>query len=406
MTRAEVAKKFLDLYLDKGNLTIVASPGLGKTKISFDIILATDCKTILYSSPSLNLKNNLEAEFVKHNFPKENYALEITSIQTAYKYVGKEYDLLVLDEAHQCISNEYKKLLLHNNFKHILFLTATPEDYKEEKKVIYDTYAPIYWRYLDSEKDGIVNKVKVIHYAYELTNDFTKEIKTKKWGKSSKFKVGELEHYEYLNKQIVKGRIMMNEIGSENFYLDSFAWLNKSNAPSDAHYTAALLYNRAVANRKKFLLNLESTKHLAKDIIKLILLADKNNKVLFFAEEIKYLQEINDNVYYAENPNKDLLYNNFMKGYIRSLGASKGLNVGLNMVGVNHLLFVNYVGSSTTGEQRAGRGRRLNVNELATLIILHPLNTQFDTWYENMMKLMTVEDIVHVHSIDELKRII
>lgn len=402
MMRDPIVNKFVELYKKHGNLTVVAGPGTGKTFISFQIILTIkNCKTILFCSPGVLLEKNLMDEVAKHNFPIENYDVEIATIKTAYKYVGKQYDLLVLDEAHACISDEYKNLLLNNTFNHIVFLTATPEDYKPEKAEIYKKYAPIYWRYFDSEKDGIVNKVRLIHFMYELNNDIKLTKKYRKNGKSLEFKVGELAQYEYLNKQVVKGRIMMANLGSEDFYSDSFKWLNKANAPSDEHYKAGFLYNTALRSRKKFLLNLESSKLYAKQVIDAIL-TNPNNKVLFFAEEIEYCKQINSNVYYADNPNKLALYESFMRGDIRCLGASKGLNVGLNMKGVNNLLFVNYVGSSTTGEQRLGRARRLPVDQQGTLIVFHPINTQYDSWYVNMMEKMTVTDVVHVDNMNDL----
>ena len=80
---------------------------------------------------------------------------------------------------------EYGQLLINAKELNIttIGLTGTPDDRKKDKFLFYQKYCPIVYRYLDSAKDGIVNKRKYIVFEYELDDimQTTVTTKTKSW---------------------------------------------------------------------------------------------------------------------------------------------------------------------------------------------------------------------------------
>ena len=75
----------------------------------------------------------------------------------------------------------------------IVGLTGTPADDDKIKAKLYTKYAPIRFSYLDSAKDGLINKRRYIIYEYELNNNY--KILT---GSSKKqWLEGELKAYTY-----------------------------------------------------------------------------------------------------------------------------------------------------------------------------------------------------------------
>jgi superfamily II DNA or RNA helicase len=208
MTREEKQQELIKIGVENKRCTLVASTGLGKTYIALEIIKQLKPKTVLWVGPSANLEENVKKEIVKWNF-NEEVDLQIKTIQLAYKFENQYYDLLIGDESHTIVTEEYSKLLLNNNFNNIIFLTATPEDYKEEKRLLYEKYAPIKVRYSNSEEDGFTNKIQIYHFTYDLTDNFKFKIEYRKGKEVKSFNKGELTHYDYLNSQIVKGRILI-----------------------------------------------------------------------------------------------------------------------------------------------------------------------------------------------------
>ena len=100
--------------------------------------------------------------------------ITIECINTSYKQIDREYDLMILDEVHQYLSEEFKKV--HEiKAKKVLALTATLPSHDEEKtQLLLDTYPICFQRTLADGIDlGLVNPFLV----YNLAVSFTKREK-------------------------------------------------------------------------------------------------------------------------------------------------------------------------------------------------------------------------------------
>ena len=174
------------------------------------------------------------------------------NIQSCYKLIGEEFDLVVLDEAHLIFTPEYSNLLANNSFAYKIGLTATPDTKGRDKDIkvaLYAKYCPIIYEFTDGEKHGIVNNTKIVVIDHFLTNDYKITGGTKK----NPFLVGELQQYSYLCTQLEKGQKLMGAVGSTDFFTDASEWFWNGNGDARQAY-AARTYLTAVTQRRNLLL--------------------------------------------------------------------------------------------------------------------------------------------------------
>mgnify|MGYP001078522965 CR=1 FL=1 len=407
-TREQVQQEALNALIRNNGGLIAMEVGTGKSKVAVDYIKHSKAKNILITSPRTNLKDNWFKEISKwttyifvHSFDDSKFFEDETlhkfrvvleNIQTCYKWSDelKKFDLIILDEIHVLATPEYGKLIQLAKSLNITMvgLTGTPELYKEEKRLFYEQYCPIVYQYFRSAEDGFVNKTKYIIYEHELNNA------DKIWAgtKKNRFQKGELEQYEYLSKALKQAQIGMMREGSENWFEDASEWGWKGNGTKGQKF-AAIKYLNAIKYRKEFLWNLTSTARIARSIADSIL-SNKENKVLIFSELTKQTDAISNYPVHSNISDKDnkITIDSFNQGIIRELGSVRSLQLGLNLVGANWAIFESYNGSPTGAKQSQGRLQRLDANDIAHVVIIRVVNTQYDTWFEGFTKLLKITD--------------
>lgn len=388
------------------NGTICLSTGTGKSKVAIDAIKEGNFKNILITSPRTNLKKNWKEELNKWGFANtsnenlfcENNKTPINiyreNIQTCYKWNREElenFDLIICDEIHTIVTEEYGKILFKADelLIPVIGLTATPDNEKEEKKEMYDAFCPIIYEYYDSAKDGLVNKRKYLVYTYDLTDDFQVITGTKK----KQWLVTEKKQYDYLSEQIKKGQRLMAATGSEDWFTDAANWFWKGQGDIEQK-NAARIYLQAIKYRKEFLWNLSSSATFALQI-KEAILKKPSNKVLLFSENIEQAKKLSlYNIHSKQDQviNEDLL-SQFDLGLIRELASVKSLILGLNINKANYIIQESFNSSNVNAKQKMGRSDRLDVDDIATVIWLVPKNTQAETWFNKAMKNVDADDV-------------
>lgn len=451
-TKEEFQKEGLRL-LQENNYTgtIVADTGASKSKIAIDAIKEGKFKSILITSPRTNLKDNWREELEKWKIKQYRIAIDPTevvpgfdklcwmyglniisiifeNIQTCYKWNKKQlqqFDLIIIDEVHS-IGQEYSAFITIAKELGIpcIGLTATPDKSNEFKRDVLYKMLPILIEYHSAEKDGLINKVNYIIYEHELSNDY----KVLTGNKTNKWYIGEKAQYEYLTEKYNYAKKLMFEQGASDYWNNALVWMKTGN-PSQKK--AGTEFFRAVNNRKNFLWNLTSTAEIAirmkrkilqDEIIDLALMKARsnnfhreillsklvNNKVLLFSELTPQASKLSGNVIHSnvgktakitQQLNEETL-RRFNSGEIRDLASVKSLTLGLNMIGVNWAIFESYSGSDVQGSQKKGRLHRLNVDEMANVIIIVVKGTQYESWFNNAFPFVKNPRIIR--SVDEL----
>jgi superfamily II DNA or RNA helicase len=422
LTREEIQKNAYEV-LEANNFTgtCVMSTGAGKTKVAIDVIKKNNFKNILITSPRTNLKENWRKELDKwnikeiHNSPwnyayGNGFSLKITieNIQTCYKWDIEEiqkFDLIIADEIHTIVTPEYSSILYKTSRLHIpiIGLTATPDDDKDDKSLLYEKYCPIVYTYLDAADDGLINKRRYITLTYELTDDFKVIVGTK----HKKWEVGEATQYAFLTEQIKKGQKLMASTGSQNWFGDAADWFWKGLGTTEQK-NAARVYLNAIKYRKEFLWNLTSSAKIANAAKDHIIKSDAKNKVLLFSELTTQADKLSAYSIHSkqdEDTNKKIL-DMFNSGEINTLSSVRSLTLGLNMVGANYAIMESYNSSSVDFTQKAGRTDRLDKDDIACVIWIVPINTQAEEWYKNAIKNIDKNEIEYVSTMNELYNLI
>lgn len=461
MTREEIQNQALkSLKNHNYNGVVVLSTGSGKSKCAIDAIKEGKFEHILITSPRTNLKENWKKELEKWGICKsEGYGadeteydiqcgprinIEIVNIQTAYKYSLEQiesFSLIIYDEIHTC-GEEYFNLIRNAKQMHVpvIGLTGTPNKSNEFKKDILYKELPIIYEYLDSAKDGIVNKTNYYKFEYELNDDY----KVLTGTKDKKWLVGEKTQYEYLEKQYALAKNLMFQQGADNYFTQSLIWMKSGDAYQKE---AGRKFFYAVKNRKDFLWNLASSVHIALKIKNKILgteavfLGDKigneilnfmskygveevlfgsynlkkenitaatTNKVLLFSELTQQAEKLSPYSIHSKTgetakktlEQNSLILDKFNKGEIRELSSCLSLTLGLNMNNVNWAIFESFSGSDTNAKQRGGRLQRLESNQFANAVVIVPKNTQSGSWFDSAFS--HIENIKVITNLNEI----
>lgn len=308
------------------NGAVLIATGTGKAKLIIDIIRYLQPKSALYLCDS---KENRDKSFPDQILQwGEPWMFEVTDrkcYKTAYKYVGKTYDLLIADEGDFALTPQYSKVFFKNNFKHKVLLTGTYEDRKLPllRKIVPLVYVK---NAKEAEKAGAINKSHYYFVSYELTN---------------------LENKRYLN------------------YNDEFKRL--LNLPDQARYK----YRIETLSRQRsiFLNNLDSSVQLTRDLIDNLLTVE-SNKVLVFAGCTEQADKISNYSYHTKSKKNYL--EDFNNGVIREFVVVGKIDRGVNLKGVNNIIFTMPARSSTKASQRVGRAKRLGKDEISHIFFLIP----------------------------------
>jgi len=403
---------------------VVLDMGVGKSAVAIKAIKKEGFKNILITSPRTNLKNSWRKELEKWNI-NPNLSIEdgynyhwhgntynriniiIENIQTTYRWTKEQiqqFDFIIVDEAHLCITEAYGQLIINARELNIpvLGLTGTPNKDNSDKALFYQIYLPIVYEYYDSAKDGLINKKRYFIYQYELTDEYQILAGTKK----KPFKVGEKTQYDYLSEQLKKGQRAMAMTGSEDWFTDAGLWAWKGEGTPEQK-RAAIQYLNAIKYRKSFLWNLTSSADIANKIKDEILI-NPNNKVLLFSELTAQTDKISNYSVHSNKPeeeNKSLM-EQFDKGTIRELSAVRTLSLGLNLVNVNWAIVESFNSSSIDTLQKIGRTHRLKTEETANIVIIVPLHTQAEQWFNKFFSAIKEREgdieVTYINSIDAI----
>lgn len=307
------------------NGAALIATGVGKAKLLIDVIKHLKPKSILYLCDSQdNRDKTFPNQILEWGEPWMFEATEMHCYQTAYKFKNKEYDLLLADEVDYSLTPAYSKVYKNNKFKHKVLVTATCSD---DKLKLLNKIAPVVYKKIakDAESEGALNKAKYYFVNYDLSPQ-------------------ENKRYVYYNNRFIE-------------------LLNKDKPNS-------FLLQRLQLSRKRFLENLESSREVVKSLLT-VLHKNEKNKILIFCGSTDQADSITKYSYHSKSEQDYLT--KFNDGKIRVLSVVGKIDRGVNLVGVNNVIFESTTGSVTKTSQRTGRARRLKTDDYAHIYFLVPM---------------------------------
>jgi superfamily II DNA or RNA helicase len=200
----------------------------------------------------------------------------------------------------------------------------------EDKLRIVQSYVPVIHelKINEAEDRSVVNKINVTYVNYELTA---------------------LENAEYLsfNEQFKKILVKTQ--------------LNKWDK---------MRLNGVQRRRKLFLQSLNSSKEATRCLIKK-LYGDHSNKILIFCGTTEQADKVCKFSFHGKNESHNWL-DKFNDNEVRVLSVVSKIDRGLNIDGVNNIIFESPTKSKTKTMQRSGRARRLGVDEITNCYFMIP----------------------------------
>lgn len=314
--------------------TLIESVGTGKSKIMIDLaeelIRAGKVKSILYTCDNRRLKNDAEDGFPKELEKWASDEMKKMTVrqcyQTTYKWVGKKFDLILGDEVDMAITTEYIKTFLNNEFTYMILVSGT---LSTPKRRVLHKIAPIVheMRSFEAEQRGVVNKTVYYTYNFIMSEDEQRQYNT------------------------LTGKIRQ---------------LAKIGTPSDDK-----TYQFWIRKRKGFLNTLESSARHCRKIVKFLKDKNEKNRIIIFCERTEQADAVCEYSFHGENEKDDML-TQFQEGAINEIAVVAKVKRGINIKRCNWAVHESLSGSDTEWEQRAGRLKRLDVNEIAGIIFMIP----------------------------------
>jgi superfamily II DNA or RNA helicase len=357
--------------------TVVLHTGMGKTFVGLDAAcyvksLCTNNAKVVFLAETVQREQELikDIEFYQKCYPDAVIpTIEFACYQSAYKWKNIDIDLLIMDEAHDGCSPEYIKVLLNNNIKYIIGLTATPyseREYKLEKE--------------DITKVNLMERHIPICFTYGLTDAIRD-------GNSRKLNVHIIHHrLDEIDKCIeggtAKSTFFMTEAKAYKHYNDKF-W--------QGIYDESLKYlvNIYMQKRAKLIYSLPSKFKASKDILDNI-----EGRTLVFANDLSALESITSNVIRSpkegetsktRNIENKRIREDFESGRTNVLASYKILQQGANIKGgIDNLLIISYHSNLGSLVQKIGR-LRIDGDKEGNVIIFMTLNTVEEKWFKKMM---------------------
>ena len=350
--------KALTIWQERGcRGTLEVCTGTGKTKMGLDAASALIWKMVennlipkvLIIVPTEELR---DSEWMKEAIKWEVEFLftegfmETVCIQSAYKWTGETYDLVVVDEIDTTLSPEYIKFYSQNTCKRILGLTATVPD---EKRTLLSTIAPVVHTITTAEA-----KVKELVANYRLFNvpiGLTAE---------------ETRQYQVYNDNIDESSKILAGNPNENIF--GLAQLYIRNPRADAvKRREAFVYMKAVRDRLYLTHGALHKITTTRDIVKAL----KPKKCIIFSESIEVAEHIgralNCLVYHSKmdrvRRKLNLAWFNDPASNYTTLSTVKALDRGINIEATELIIIASGSSKPYQFTQRLGRGLRLTEDD-------------------------------------------
>lgn len=381
--REKIQKQALTSWLNnkkKGTLELIT--GLGKTKIALDAVklYPKDAKILFLAETT---GRELELENEQQKWGLLGYDIKFACYQSAYKWEDTKWDLVIADEIHDSLTQQYSKFYLNNKYDAIIGLSATVDRkaiVNEEEQILkghlLDKIAPVCYTYgIDKgQADGTSRKLDIYVINHKL--DISKK-NVLAGNKKNPFYQTEWGAYNYKDSQFKKALFAPTNIKEFKIRVTSAA-------------RAKLLYNLPS--------KIESTKELINNI---------SGKTIVFGNSLEALHKITPNVIaskgadgkvQSDNKNKEIR-EDFDAGKLNIIASFKKLKQGANLVGLDNCIIHSYYSKSKDLIQRIGRLRQNG--EIGKVFIFVTFGTQEVKWYNAMFEETDSLNIINCSSVKD-----
>lgn len=355
--REKIQQEALDAVLSKRKAGLHVSMGVGKTYIGLQYIKKLGGK-VLVAAPKVSIFESWKNDAEKFNLNSLLNNITFTTYISLNKHNPKDYDIVVLDEAH---NTKYSHDEFLSEFKgRVLGLTGTPPRYSYgEKGQMMEQYYPIQYSYTVDEAvdEEILNDYRI--YVHRMPLGTANNISVGKGAKS--FVTSEVKNYNWLQSQI------QNAVSEKETFMKRIFLLNAMK-----QFKSKLLFVDFISKR-----------------------VPQDEKCLLFANTTDQANLICPYSHHSKNP-KDVNTHNlhkFATGQITRLSAVEQLSEGITIPRLKHIVIMHSYGNEKKASQKIGRALRLNKDEVASVHVLCFKDTVDETWVAKSLEDFDISKI-------------
>jgi superfamily II DNA or RNA helicase len=348
--------------------TIIAGTGYGKARCGVmainHVLNNLGGVKALILVPRTQLQEQFKEEFEKWECTDCLERVDIVCYQSAYKFKDKHYDVVVCDEIHLGLSDEYRQFFNNNTYDKILCLTATlPEE--PIYKVHLHALAPIiYTLTLD---ECVAMKLVAPYEIYCVPLELTKE---------------ERVEYKKVNNKFVEHKIALDP---DAFQFAKTA-LRSPNVSYELKAHAAGFY-KTIRERKSIVDKAHNKIAKFKEIVynnldkRIITFGGLNAFTDILAESVSPLAE----VYHSKisTKKKREAIRRFKEGEVNILCSTKALDQGFDIPNANLGIICGLTSKSLSMIQRVGRLIRYEEGKIGKVYVLYIQDSQEEKWLRN-----------------------
>lgn len=369
--RSRIQSKALEAWVESGEIgTIEVITGLGKTKIAMEAIkkLPKDSK-ILFLAEVKDRELELEREQAKWGV--EDWQITFSCYQSAYKWKGTKWDLVIADEIHDSLTSEYSKFYRNNKYGSIMGLSATID----EKAIVEEVDE------VKVTKGELLKTIAPVCYTYDINEGQIE-------GTSRPLDIYVINHeLDIYTKNVVAGnefkKWYQTEFGA--YAYKDMMFRKATNAPLDIRERRIHV---ASAARAKLLYNLSSKVSVVKELVNNI-----PGRTILFGNSLEALEKVTPNVISSHKNDKEnkQIREDFDNGDLDLIAAFKKLKQGANLKDLDNCVIMSYYSKEKDLIQRIGRLR--NNGEIGRIFILVTSSTQEEVWYKRMTESLNEDNL-------------
>jgi superfamily II DNA or RNA helicase len=373
-TKDEEQRKALNAWAQKTNFTgsIIAGTGFGKSRCGVLAInhAIKNGGNALVLVPTVQLQKQFKKEFIKWDCESILDNVDIMCYQSAYKLEDKHYNIVICDEIHLGLSQEYRKFFKNNSWDRLLCMTATPPEEIEYKDYLYKI-APLAYRLSldDCVKLELVSPYQVICQPITLN-------------------ITEQKEYKKANNTFVYAKYNLGQFNA--FEQAQYILSNKNSSPQEKQY--ATMFYRAIRQRKAVVDHaIGKVEELQKLVIKNV-----GEKMLVFGGSNMFTDQLAEatcclsTTYHSgkTKKQKEKALEDFRSGDKPVLCSTKALNQGFDVKDATMAVICGLTSKGLTMIQRIGRIIRYQEGKIGKIIILYVKDSQEEKWLRNSVKTL------------------
>lgn len=321
--------------------------------------------------PTVQLQNQFRNEFDKWVDDLswiDN--VDILCYQSAYKLVDNHYDIVVCDEIHLGLSQEYRKFFDNNTYDKLLCMTATLPEEQEYKELLHKLAPTTYSITLDKCVElGIVSPYEINCIPISLTPD-------------------ERADYKTINNKFVR---CTYALGQHDAFNQAKSILGNVHSHPEDRKVAAQFY-QAIRERKA-IVDFAENKLIA---FQKLVGDNIDKKILVFSGANSFTDQLCNSVsplavsYHSNKTKKqrESALELFRNDEINILCSTKALNQGLDIPNANMGIICGLTSKSLSMIQRIGRLIRFQEGKIGNVYILYVKDSQEEKWLKNSVRTL------------------